>query len=237
YDPNQMVYASVAKGYRSGGPSGYAKPQAGFDCTADLASYGFSSPPLSYKSDNLWSYEVGSKGSFFNDHIVFDGSAYYILWNRLQQGLRLTRCNEFITANLGKAVSRGFDAQLSINVMRGLTMNFVVGYTDAYYPDTLYTSPDANGNRSLIYRAGDPISPYADKPWSYAISGDYTVNMGEILKDARAYIHTDFHWQSAAQTLTPPPPGADPLYNKYVDPSFGVLNIRLGLKLNGFDLS
>jgi outer membrane receptor protein involved in Fe transport len=65
YDLSEQstLYTTVAKGYRLGGPTGPTPSGPGNSCevTGDYAAYGIVNPPTTYKSDSLWSYELGTK--------------------------------------------------------------------------------------------------------------------------------------------------------------------------------
>ena len=54
-----MVYATAAKGYRVGG--GNASYAGNPVCQIDLRTIGVADAPTTYKSDSVWSYEVGTK--------------------------------------------------------------------------------------------------------------------------------------------------------------------------------
>ncbi|MEO7026721.1 MAG: TonB-dependent receptor, partial [Caulobacteraceae bacterium] len=78
--PDDLVYATAAKGYRIGGATPPLPPNCGT---------GF---PTSYNSDSVWSYEVGSKDRFFDRKLQVSGSAYYITWSNIQQAFYVPVC-------------------------------------------------------------------------------------------------------------------------------------------------
>ena len=82
FDPEKMAYVSATKGFRPGGPSGVVPLST---CGEDLAALGLSRAPTAFQSDQLWSYEVGSKLSFADRRAVIDSSVYYIDWSDVQQ--------------------------------------------------------------------------------------------------------------------------------------------------------
>ncbi len=55
---DNMMYGSIAKGFRPGGAQAPVDPSF---CASDLSTLGFVQSPREYDSDSLWSYEVGSK--------------------------------------------------------------------------------------------------------------------------------------------------------------------------------
>jgi outer membrane receptor protein involved in Fe transport len=132
--PEQMVYATAAKGYRIGGANeSVFGVQA---CVSDLAKLGLTDVPHSFASDSVWSYELGDKGSFLNNRLRLDGSIFWIDWSGIQQQVYLPTCGYYYTANLGSAVSRGFDIQAEYAAGNGLVLSGNAGLTDAEFTST-----------------------------------------------------------------------------------------------------
>jgi outer membrane receptor protein involved in Fe transport len=115
--PEVMVYASAAKGFRSGGANGLP-PQCG-------------NSAASYHSDSLWSYEIGSKETLFDQRMNLRVAAFRIDWNNLQQNILLP-CTYTVTENAGAATSTGMEIESDVAVMRGLAVNFAAGYDNAH---------------------------------------------------------------------------------------------------------
>ena len=62
-DPNDLFYATYAKGFRPGGANNPV-PQAA--CAADFQSFGITASPATYDSDTVNSYEIGAKNNIAN---------------------------------------------------------------------------------------------------------------------------------------------------------------------------
>src|SRR6185437_10225579 len=77
---DNLLYASVAKGYRIGGGNA---PIPTAQCRTDLADLGLSAGPASYKSDTVWSYEIGAKSRELDGRLAVDVSAFHINWNQI----------------------------------------------------------------------------------------------------------------------------------------------------------
>ncbi len=77
--------------------------------------------PGQYCSDSLWSYELGSKNSFFDHTLAINASIFYIDWTNIQQNVYLPTCGEQFTANLGKAKSEGGDLEILYRPLTQLT--------------------------------------------------------------------------------------------------------------------
>jgi len=110
--PDLLVYASGAKGFREGGnnialPTG--PPPIG--CDQDLANVGLTAAQVAtFKSDDLWSYELGFKSSFADRRYTLNGAGFLIDWSNIQQQISLPLCGYGITGNSGAARSTGFEA-------------------------------------------------------------------------------------------------------------------------------
>jgi outer membrane receptor protein involved in Fe transport len=129
--PKQMIYATAAEGYRIGGAN---ESVAGIvSCASDLATLHIKDVPHTFNSDSVWSYELGDKGSFLNGRLAVDASIFWINWRQIQEQVLLPDCGYYYTANLGQALSRGFDVQADYVVMHGLQIGGNMGLTDARY--------------------------------------------------------------------------------------------------------
>jgi iron complex outermembrane recepter protein len=111
-----MVYANAAKGFRSGGAN-------------SVPSY-CGAAGGEFKSDSLWSYEVGSKNTLFDGRMNTRVAAYRIDWNNIQQSILLP-CSYNVTSNAGNATSTGGEIEADIAPIHGLNLSFGAGYDNA----------------------------------------------------------------------------------------------------------
>jgi outer membrane receptor protein involved in Fe transport len=111
-----MVYANAAKGFRNGGANS-VPPQCG-------------SSAGSFKSDSLWSYEVGAKNTLFDGRMNTRVAAYRIDWSNIQQSILLP-CTYSVTQNAGAATSTGAELEADIAPIHGLNLSFSAGYDNA----------------------------------------------------------------------------------------------------------
>jgi outer membrane receptor protein involved in Fe transport len=183
--PNLMLYGSVAKGFRSGGVNTGADNAS---CDADLEELGYSSIPRSYKSDSVWSYEVGAKGRI-GRFATFQASAFNIDWSDIQRTRSLLSCTTVFTENFGKARSRGFEAQVTLTPAAGLSFDIGVGYADATQRQTIFTLPAAPVQGTIL-RNGDRFAT----PWVVNLAADYEAELGS--GDLRGYGHVQYDYKS-----------------------------------------
>jgi outer membrane receptor protein involved in Fe transport len=163
--PNAMVYATAARGFRPGGivPSVPLNPL--FGCDQNLADIGITPTEAHrYKPDSLWNYELGSKTSWFDNHLTVDGAVFYIDWKDLQQQILLP-CGFQFRANVGAAKSQGAELEVHARPVHGLDLSGGLGYQKAeitkassggavspqHVGDRVYQVPDWTGNFSVTY--------------------------------------------------------------------------------------
>lgn len=143
--PTQKLlgYASVARGFRFGGIQ-----LAGDPLGNDL--------PDTYKSDVLWSYELGARADWLDRTLQTDASLYYIEWEDPQLLQRTPDGVFTYTDNVGGAQGQGAEAALRwrVPLVNGLVCN-----VQAAYNETVTTVP-------FTASSGTPIEP--GSPWPYA---------------------------------------------------------------------
>jgi outer membrane receptor protein involved in Fe transport len=214
--PDDMVYATAAKGYRIGGATPPLPIQA--------CGPGF---PDSYNSDSVWSYEIGSKDRFFDRRLQISGSAYYINWSNIQQAFYVPSCGIQFTTNAGQAVSKGFDLQSQWQVTHNFEIELTLGYTDAKFSKTAL---DANGD--VLDVAGDSLDVV---PWTATLGAQYNFTMA----GREGFIRGDYIFNSKRHT---PIPNEDPRTAFYdsglvPDPATNEVSAKAGLNLGAWDLS
>jgi iron complex outermembrane recepter protein len=213
--PQTLLYATMGKGFRGGGPgAGPANTQT-TGCLQALEEVGVA-PGGSFKSDHTTSSEVGFKFTSPNNKVLVDAALFYTSWNDLQASLILNNfvasCGDVVTTNGGKAYSKGAEMSASVRPIDSLTLSAALTYTDA----RLGTQPPASAvGQDGYYLQNAPI-------WQSTESLQYNF---PIMKDKTAYFRTDFSyygWQYSNQASE-----ASPFF--YV-PARTLLNLRLGLR-------
>jgi iron complex outermembrane recepter protein len=181
--PDQMVYVNAAKGFRPGGLVPIVPPgQPGStDCVAALQK---TDPNITiaqtreFKSDSLWSYEIGTKTSWLDHRLTFDAAAFYIKWNNIQQQILLS-CGFQYIANAGAAESKGGEMEIHARPTEPLELSLGIGYQNAKItkesassPQTVgspvYQVPDWTGNGSVSY------TTQLTNTWKMVTGADYS---------------------------------------------------------------
>jgi outer membrane receptor protein involved in Fe transport len=233
YTGTNMIYASAASGYRPGGGNS-ATSLGNSLCDPSVHALGLSAVPSTFKSDSLWSYELGTKNSLLERKLSIAGSIYYTKWTGIQAQVVLPSCSETFTANRGHAISQGLDLQVDAVVAEGLTLHALAGYTNAYYPDAAYGASN-NGVAPLLNGAGDKLAQI--RPWTVAVNANYSRDISSLWGDSRSYLRLDYRWLSASNSLDPNVAGYDPDTGPQQDQGYNTLNVRLGVTHGGVDLS
>ena len=98
-----LLYVSASKGFRPGGPN----VSVGIICDSNLTALGISQVPGQFASDSLWSYEIGSKNTFFDHTLQINASLFYIDWNNIQQNVYLPRLRRAVHRQSRQSQERG----------------------------------------------------------------------------------------------------------------------------------
>ena len=153
------LYASAAQGFRIGGVNGQISPTL---CGDEIAALNLNPDSLrSFDSDDLWSYEAGVKTTLADNRVAINAAVFYIDWQDTLQNVRLA-CGFQFSTNIGNAVSRGYELEITAAPVTGLNLSLGVGYTDtevedsAGFPgfldgDELSGVPDLTANASAQY--------------------------------------------------------------------------------------
>jgi iron complex outermembrane receptor protein len=186
--PDQLVYASVARGVKSGGFNGRA----------------ISPTVLAYEPETNWTYEIGAKTQWLDRRLTINIAAYHVDWQQLQfpaQDPGGTIGTALVLRNLDGAKVWGFEAEANAQVTRELNLSvggawndttFVDGTFDLEIPRGLCTAA-TNAARTCPY-TGDisgnrlPRSPQAQ------LFGAATYSR-ELSRDLRTTARVSGSWQ------------------------------------------
>lgn len=133
YGHDKMVYATVAKGYKTGG----------FNNTAEKEEDRIFDP------EHSWSYEVGTKSSFWNNLLSLDASLFYIDWKDQQISRTKPSGQGFVIKNAGKSASKGFEVTAQLNPLKNFAFQISYGYTRAKYKE--YEDYLEKQDKTIVY--------------------------------------------------------------------------------------
>ena len=208
------LYASVAKGFKSGGVQLSPLPSG-----------------ESYDPEELWNYEIGYKAELFDRTLRVNAAVFYMDWTDLQTAFQQAGVDangDFIIFggidNADSAESKGVELSITSAPVDGLVMNFNVGYLDAKYEE--FTAFIDGENRVLDGKT-IPNSPKwtvsADAEYRFALTGslegfvrgEYTYR-DEIRSTTSALIQSGFPWEV---------------------PSYDVVNLRFGVRHEAYTVA
>lgn len=123
FNEDQLLYASIAQGVKSGG----------FNPTAVLES------DRVFDEETNWTYEIGSKNVLLDGGLVVNAALFYIEWEDIQLNASdsgATTPNAVnITRNLGNATSYGLELDAAYQLTPQFSLNSSVSLVDATYDD------------------------------------------------------------------------------------------------------
>lgn len=156
FDADQMVYATVGKGFRSGG----FNPQARITRVYD-------------KEEN-WNYEAGFKTSLADRRVIVNGAAFYTrITDRQVYILDLINSAQTLANPIPTAGVYGAELELTARPVRGLDLSGSIGLTDSkiisYRPSVFAGLPAAGDFK------GNELPQVAGV--SYALSAQYAFDL------------------------------------------------------------
>ena len=114
------VYLRAASGYRPGGPN----PPA-----LDAGGNPIPGAPKSFKSDSLWSYEVGYKGDLLDKRLSVETALYDVEWKGIQQPIAIG--SGTVIGNAGRARVKGAELFTRYRVTPEWTLDASMSAIDA----------------------------------------------------------------------------------------------------------
>jgi iron complex outermembrane receptor protein len=175
--PADMVYASAAKGFR---PGGLVPSVPAAICASQLPPGTNADETRAYRSDSLWSYELGAKTGWFENRVTVDAAIFYIDWKNIQQNILLP-CGFQYKVNAGAAFSKGGEIELRALPIDPLELTLGVGNQNARITqpggalsplqegDHVFEVPDWTGNTSATWtaRLSDEYKLVSEIDYSY----------------------------------------------------------------------
>lgn len=203
---DNQIYASYSRGYRAGG-------------ITQLASDPSVKPLDAYKPEYSNNIELGSKNTFFNQRLSVNLAAFYIQVTDAQIPILILPDALTTTRNAGKLTSKGFDLELSAKPVKGLSMDYNLGYTDAKYKSLNLskggTMVDLSGNKQIY--TPEMTSMLA---LQYAYEIDSRAKLNVIARGEWSFIGNQFY----------------DLSNEIQQKGYNIYNAKVGFSAKAFDL-
>jgi iron complex outermembrane recepter protein len=235
-DPNNMFYATYAKGFRPGGAN---NPLPYAACSTDFQAFGIANAPTTYNSDTVDSYEIGAKNNL-NNRIRIASSIYYIKWNDIQQVVVPPICQISFISNLGKAASKGIDLQVEASLTDSLLLDVAAGYNSARYTQDsrlsgTETNPIVADGNAIVGQTSEAGYGQATTPVTVAAGLEYRFNAFAH----ESFLRVDYTYEGRAKWPTasqdPNTLQYDP--NNYVLPGTTFTSLRGGMQFGSVSLA
>lgn len=189
--PANLLYASAAKGARSGG----------FNVTAGIAE-----AYRVYRPETNWTYEIGSKNRFADGKVQLNAAVFYIEAEDTQISSTAPGApvgSPAILLNLGSYTSKGVEVSAEARIAQRVTLNAAFAYTDATYDEAfdarfvvactvpVGVTPVCPSNGSI---SGNELP--RQSPWSGTVGAQYDGVLG-FWGDATWFGRADVSYQSS----------------------------------------
>lgn len=208
------VYATIAKGFKSGGVQDAP--------TTELQSF---------EPEELWNYEIGYKAELFNRTLRINAAAFYMDWTDLQASFQESGTDDngdfFIFGgvdNADSAESYGIELSVTSAPIAGLIMNLNVGWLQAEYAE--FTAFIDGQNRVL-----DGVTMPNSPEWTISADAEYSFQLtGGLDAFVRGeYIFRDEIRSSTASLIQEGFP--------WVVPSYDIVNLRAGVEHENYTIA
>jgi iron complex outermembrane receptor protein len=176
---NKLLYASWARGFKSGGFTG----------RIGVAADG-NAP---YNPEKVDTVEMGLKADFFDRRLRTNFSAFYTNYRDMQVALiyfdAATNVQGNRILNAAKSTIKGFELDVQAVPTSGLTLRGSLGYLDTAYKDFLYLDP-VSATTSQLKGSALQNAP----KWASTLGINYTYKMGNGSK-----LIADLSWMYTAK--------------------------------------
>lgn len=217
FNSESTVYASAAKGFRLGGPTGPITFGPNSVCNGDFQNIGQTSQPTQFASDSLWTYELGSKNAFFGHRLTINASGYYTDWSNIQQQIYLPTCGYYFTSNVGNARLYGGEVEAVASISRNLRFNATASANESTITSTNNPKDVAVGQHLIDV---PDVTLTAGAVYSARMRDDL------LFTGIIDYAYTGHSYGSYLKT--------DPNYS---NPSYSVVNMSLGLTRGRYQIA
>jgi iron complex outermembrane receptor protein len=206
--PDLMLFATVSRGFKSGGVQ-----------TTTLIANTF------YNPESLWNYEGGAKFTALGGRFRADLSGFYMKWKNIQLASRFQYLNssgQLLTVtgidNAAAAVSYGLDGSFDFKVTPHLTWSMHGGYDEAHF--TNY--PTALIDGAYVNASGKPLIN-APK-WTAGGSLEYRQR---VKGDVEGFLRPEWTYRSSTYSNL-----LALRYSTYpfISPGYNSFNLRAGIE-------
>jgi len=194
-----FTYFSFSQGFKSGGIT--TRLTAPFN--PEIAIGGLNN--LTFNEETVDSYEIGFKGSFFDNHLRFNAAVFQNNFDDIQIVVQrgITPANE----NAGAAEITGLEIDFEALLTEDLNINFAFGLLDAEYTELndlvgldansleLPNTPDMTASVALNWHLTDNFSMNVNYSYTSEVYNDFE-NTEELKADSSAIVGASIKYSS-----------------------------------------
>ncbi|NBC37392.1 TonB-dependent receptor [Novosphingobium sp. FSY-8] len=190
-----LLYASAARGFKSGGFNGRVNSNGDISVTRS----GVTTIYPSFAPEKVWTYEAGAKGSFANNRVMLSGAVFYSDYRdfqaRVGNGTNVGLGGSFPVLNAGKLRIWGIEFEAMVRPVQGLTLSASVGYLNAKYLQFDDPRRTAAGGGAAAFSCNPTGSAITCQPafappltlrlgadYRFAVGADTTLTLGGELR-------------------------------------------------------
>ena len=237
FTPKNMMYASVARGYKAGGyniqmfsdllqsklqgkPENAAMGSEGDTLIVKETYHIDINNIVAFKPEYSWNYEIGIHSELIEKRLSGDLSLFYININNQQIAEFSPQGTGRMIKNAGQSRSYGTETSLRSTITKNLNCNLLYGFTMANFTnytvrrDTIHTD-DFSGNR-VPFSPQHTLSISADYKWE--LNKEYIDN---IQFNLQCIGNGNIYWTED---------------NEIHQPFYALLNANISLRKNRFQL-
>lgn len=244
--PITNLNAQVSRGFRLGGINDPLNVPL---CTPqDLVTFGGRE---SWDDETVWNYEVGLKSRVLNGNGAFNVSAFYMDIRDLQATVTAGSCSSRLSFNVPKARSQGIEVEFEAAPNRNIDFAVSGSFNDSELRSTL-TSTDPAGNVTIVsgIESGRRLPTVPRIQLAAAATYQAQVRPGALAYVTGTFRHIGSRFTQVGDedlgTLDLGSFGANALggpltasvftYDSKL-PAYDILNLRVGLRRTGWDVS
>lgn len=179
YRPSKdlLVYALRSEGFRFGGFNPFVGPV--LNIPLDF---------IKFDPDTLVNYEIGAKGSAFDNRLFYGASAYFAQWDDVQTVVFNSTGNFAFTTNAPSLEAKGFELEASTRnlLLPGLSLGANFAFTENEFTEDARVFP---GVRLLVAK-GDHLRRTPRQTWALNAGYDFNVSGRDAFVRAN-YWHRD----------------------------------------------
>jgi iron complex outermembrane recepter protein len=177
---NLTTYATLSTGFRNPVVNGFAG-RASVVNPADIII------PFGADSDDLTNYEIGLKGRWLDGRLSANLAAYWIDWENIQvQANRVSDSVQFAT-NIGKAVSRGLEFEVTALPFEGLLLGLNGSFNDAQVTKLTPTEAAISGAAEGVRLAAPRFQGAATVNYGFDLTPEARANLSAVVQRVGSY--------------------------------------------------